>query len=144
MILSRGRSFVNLINTLMKSVHIEKYRISLYCLKKGFETTDSLEKMALLKPSVKPLTIFPSLEKGNIIEYFERFQQNLHFFFFRKVNIEIFRFSPSLTRVRWIDPAVLDIVEHNHLFRSFVPVAIPHILIVMPLDLTGIKNDIIC
>jgi uncharacterized protein (TIRG00374 family) len=45
MILSRGRSFVNLITTIMKSIHIEKYRISLYCLKKGFETTDSLEKI---------------------------------------------------------------------------------------------------
>lgn len=63
MILYRGRSFVDLTNTIMKSIHIEKNRIVIYCLKKGFETTDSLEKIKV-KNIIGPMVTFSILIWG--------------------------------------------------------------------------------
>lgn len=63
MVLYRGRSFINLINTIMKSIHIEKNRISVYCLKKGFETADSLEKINV-KNIIGPMITFSILIWG--------------------------------------------------------------------------------
>lgn len=45
MILFRGRSFVTMINKTMKLIHIEKNRVSIYFLEKGFETAESLERI---------------------------------------------------------------------------------------------------
>ena len=63
MILYRGRSFVNLMNAIIKSIHLEKIGISLYCLKKGFETADCLEKIKV-KNNIRPMVAFSILIWG--------------------------------------------------------------------------------
>jgi hypothetical protein len=60
MILYRGRSFINLIDTATKLIHLENNKIAIYCLQKGFETADSLEKINVKKIFV-PMVAFSIL-----------------------------------------------------------------------------------